>query len=325
MSISVPRFRSCLVSARHEELSLHPERSRRGSVVEGLIIVRYIEFEKVAGTVESLCISAGYELPEDVLTALEKAARKESNRTAGKILNQLIENARIAKDEKIPLCQDTGLAVVFAEQGSQVAVKYPAGNERGTLFDAINAGVAAGFEKGYLRKSIVADPLNQRRNTGSNTPAIIHHTIVPGEKLKLTVMTKGGGCENKSQFRMFRPTAEKDQVVDWIVDVVGSAGADACPPFIVGVGIGGNFELSCLLSKKALCRNIGEKHSEPFYAELEADLLSRINALGIGPQGLGGDTTALACLVETAACHIASLPVAVNIECHSHRHKTATI
>jgi fumarate hydratase subunit alpha len=295
------------------------------SVVEGLIIVRYIEFEKVAGTVESLCISAGYELPEDVLTALEKAARKESNRTAGKILNQLIENARIAKDEKIPLCQDTGLAVVFAEQGSQVAVKYPAGDERGTLFDAINAGVAAGFEKGYLRKSIVADPLNQRRNTGSNTPAIIHHTIVPGEKLKLTVMTKGGGCENKSQFRMFRPTAEKDQVVDWIVDVVGSAGADACPPFIVGVGIGGNFELSCLLSKKALCRNIGEKHSEPFYAELEADLLSRINSLGIGPQGLGGDTTALACLVETAACHIASLPVAVNIECHSHRHKTAII
>jgi fumarate hydratase subunit alpha len=287
--------------------------------------VRYIEFEKIAETVESLCISAGYELPEDVLTALEKAARKESNRTAGKILNQLIENARIAKDEKIPLCQDTGLAVVFAEQGSQVAVKYPAGNERGTLFDAINAGVAAGFEKGYLRKSIVADPLNQRRNTGSNTPAIIHHTIVPGEKLKLTVMTKGGGCENKSQFRMFRPTAEKDQVVDWIVDVVGSAGADACPPFIVGVGIGGNFELSCLLSKKALCRNIGEKHSEPFYAELEADLLSRINALGIGPQGLGGDTTALACLVETAACHIASLPVAVNIECHSHRHKTAII
>jgi fumarate hydratase subunit alpha len=287
--------------------------------------VRYIEFEKIAETVESLCISAGYELPEDVLTALEKAARKESNPTAAKILNQLIENARIAKDEKIPLCQDTGLAVVFAEQGSQVAVKYPAGNERGTLFDAINAGVAAGFEKGYLRKSIVADPLNQRRNTGSNTPAIIHHTIVPGEKLKLTVMTKGGGCENKSQFRMFRPTAEKDQVVDWIVDVVGSAGADACPPFIVGVGIGGNFELSCLLSKKALCRNIGEKHSEPFYAELEADLLSRINALGIGPQGLGGDTTALACLVETAACHIASLPVAVNIECHSHRHKTATI
>jgi fumarate hydratase subunit alpha len=287
--------------------------------------VRYIEFEKIAETVESLCISAGYELPEDVLTALEEAARNESNPSAAKILNQLIENAHIAKEERIPLCQDTGLAVVFAEQGSQVAVKSSAGNERVTLFDAINSGVAAGFEKGYLRKSVVADPLNQRLNTGTNTPAIIHHTIVPGEKLKLTVMTKGGGCENKSQFRMFRPTVEKDQIVDWIVDVVGSAGADACPPFIVGVGIGGNFELSCLLSKKALCRNISEKNSDPFYAEFEADLLSRINKLGIGPQGLGGDTTALACLVETAACHIASLPVAVNIECHSHRHKTAII
>jgi fumarate hydratase subunit alpha len=295
------------------------------SVVEGLIIVRYIEFENIAETVESLCISAGYELPEDVLTALEAAAQKESNPAAAKILNQLIENARIAKDEKIPLCQDTGLAVVFIEQGSRVAVKPPPADERLTLLDAINAGVAAGFEKGFLRKSVVADPLNQRLNTSTNTPAIIHHTIVPGEKLKLTVMTKGGGCENKSQFKMFRPTAEKEQIIDWIVDVVGDAGVDACPPFIVGVGIGGNFELSCLLSKKALCRNLDEKNKDPFYAELEAGLLSRINALGIGPQGFGGDTTALACLVETAACHIASLPVAVNIECHSHRHKTAII
>jgi len=287
--------------------------------------VRYIEFEKIAGMVESLCISAGYELPEDVLAAFEQAAANESNPAATKILNQLIENARIAREEKIPLCQDTGLAVVFAEQGSQVAVAPPAGEKDGTLFDAINAGVAAGFEKGYLRKSVVAEPLNLRKNTGSNTPAIIHHTIVPGDKLRLTVMTKGGGCENKSQFRMFRPTAEPVQVIDWIVDVVGSAGADACPPFVVGVGIGGDFELSCLLSKKALCRNLGEKNSDPFYAGLEADLLSRINRLGVGPQGLGGDTTALACLIETGACHIASLPVAVNIECHSHRHKTATI
>jgi fumarate hydratase subunit alpha len=290
-----------------------------------LVIVRYIEFEKIVRTVESLCISAGYELPEDVLTALEEAARKESNPSAAKILNQLIENARIAKDEKIPLCQDTGLAVVFVEQGSQVTIKPPPMNKELTLFDAINVGVEAGFEKGYLRKSVVADPLNQRLNTGTNTPAIIHHSIVSRDKLKLTVMTKGGGCENKSRFKMFRPTAEKERIIDWIVDVVGSAGADACPPFIVGVGIGGNFELSCLLSKKALCRNINEKNGEPFYAELETDLLSRINKLGIGPQGLGGDTTALACLVETAACHIASLPVAVNIECHSHRHKTAII
>ncbi len=287
--------------------------------------MRYIAFEKVARTVESLCLSAGYELPEDVLAALERAARNESNPHAARILNQLIENARIARDERIPLCQDTGLAVVFVESGSRAAIKPPAGDEHKTLFDAINAGVTAGFEKGYLRKSVVADPLNQRRNTGSNTPAIIHHTIVPGETLKLTVMTKGGGCENRSQFRMFKPTASRGEVIDWVVDVVGSAGADACPPFIVGVGIGGDFELSCLLSKKALCRNLDQRHSDVFYAELEMELLRRINALGIGPQGLGGDTTALACLIETAPCHIASLPVAVNIECHSHRHKTAVI
>ncbi len=287
--------------------------------------MRYIELEKIAETVESLCISAGYELPEDVLAALEEAARKESDPGAVKILEQLIDNARIAADEKIPLCQDTGLAVVFVEQGSEVAVKRGGGQAQATLFDAINAGVAAGFRKGHLRKSVVAEPLNKRENTGSNTPAIIHQQIVPGDKLELTVMTKGGGCENKSQFRMFKPTAEKKEIIDWIVDVVSSAGADACPPFVVGVGIGGDFELSCLLSKKALCRNLDEKNGDEFYAELEVDLISRINALGLGPQGLGGDTTALAVLIETAACHIASLPVAVNIECHSHRHKTATL
>jgi len=288
--------------------------------------VRYIEFEEIAETVESLCISAGYELPEDVLAALEEAARKESDPGAVKTLEQLIDNARIAASKKkIPLCQDTGLAVVFVEQGSEVAITPPADRKQATLFDAINAGIAAGYEKGHLRKSVVAEPLNKRENTGSNTPAIIHHAIVPGDKLKLTVMTKGGGCENKSQFRMFKPTAEKEQIIDWIVDVVGSAGADACPPFVVGVGIGGDFELSCLLSKKALCRNLAQRNSDEFYAELEVDLLSRINAIGLGPQGLGGDTTALAVLIETAACHIASLPVAVNIECHSHRHKTAII
>ncbi len=287
--------------------------------------MRYIGFEKIVETVESLCISAGYELPEDVLGALEEAAGKESNPGAVKILNQLIENARIAAEEKIPLCQDTGLAVVFVEQGSEVVVNSPAGQAQATLFDAINAGVASGFLKGHLRNSVVAEPLNKRKNTGSNTPAIIHYMIVPGDNLKLTVMTKGGGCENKSQFRMFTPTARKEQIIDWIVEVVSSAGADACPPFVVGVGIGGDFELSCLLSKKALCRNLGQKNSDEFYAEFEVDLLSRINALGLGPQGLGGDTTALAVLVETASCHIASLPVAVNIECHSHRHKTAII
>jgi len=287
--------------------------------------VRYIESEKITETSRALCIAAAYELPEDVLAALEKATQKESNPGAVKILNQLIENARIAKAEKIPLCQDTGLAVVFVEQGAEVAVKPPAGQAQVTLFDAINAGVKAGYENGYLRKSVVADPLNERKNTGSNTPAIIHHSIVPGDKLKISVMAKGGGCENKSRFKMFEPTADKEQIVDWVVDVVKQAGADACPPFIVGVGIGGNFELSSLLSKKALLRNLDTRNSDEFYAALEADMLSRVNALGLGPQGLGGDTTALACLVETAPCHIASLPVAVNIECHSHRHKSAVI
>jgi len=287
--------------------------------------VRYIEFEKIADIVESLCIAAGYELPSDVLAALEEAAQKETNPGAVKILNQLIENARIAKAESIPLCQDTGLAVVFVEQGADVSVKAPPPKTQATLLDAINAGVAAGYEKGYLRKSVVSDPLNKRENTGSNTPAIIHHTVVPGDRLKLTVMTKGGGSENKSGFKMFKPTAECGEIIDWVVEVVETAGADACPPFIVGVGIGGDFELSCLLSKKALLRGLAQRNSEDFYAKLEADLLSAINSLGLGPQGLGGDTTALACLVETAPCHIASLPVAVNIECHSHRHKSAVL
>jgi fumarate hydratase subunit alpha len=287
--------------------------------------VRYIEYQKIVDTVENLCISAAYELPEDVLTALQKAAQKESNPGAAKILDQLIENARIAKAERIPLCQDTGLAVVFLNQGSQVCISPPAGNGRATLYDAINQGIAGGYEKGFLRKSVVTEPMNKRKNTDTNTPAIIHQTVVPGEKLELTFMAKGGGCENKSQFKMFKPTAEKKEITDWIVDVVRLAGADACPPFVVGIGIGGNFELSCILSKKALCRNLDHINSDKFYAELEMDLISKINALGIGPQGLGGDTTALACLIETAPCHIASLPVAVNIDCHSHRHKTAII
>ncbi len=291
----------------------------------GTRIVRYVKFEKIADTVESLCTAAAHELPDDVLAALHRAAQKETNPNAADILNLLIENARIAKAESIPLCQDTGLAVVFVEQGSDVAVKAPPSQPQATLLDAINAGVAAGYEKGYLRKGVVTDPLNKRTNTRSNTPAIIHHTAVPGKKLKLTVMTKGGGCENKSQFKMFIPTAERKEIIDWIVDVSRQAGADACPPFVVGVGIGGNFEISCLLSKKALCRDLTSKNSDEFYAKLETDLLSEINALGIGPQGLGGDTTALACLIETAPCHIASLPVAVNIECHSHRHKSAVI
>lgn len=292
---------------------------------ETAFIVRYVEFEKIADQVESLCIAACYELPDDVLAAIKTAAENESDPAAARILQKLIENARLAAEQRIPLCQDTGLTVVFAEQGVDFAIKPLAPKGQAMLVDAINAGVASGYEKGFLRKSIVGDPLNERTNTGSNTPAIIHHRIVPGDRLKLTVMAKGGGCENKSQFKMFKPTAETEDVIAWVVDVVRTAGADACPPYVVGVGIGGNFEVSCFLSKKALLRNLGETNADEFYAAIEADLLSRINALGLGPQGLGGDTTALAVMIETAPCHIASLPVAVNIECHSHRHKSAII
>ncbi|MHC5060021.1 MAG: fumarate hydratase, partial [Planctomycetota bacterium] len=220
--------------------------------------MRTIKYEKIAATVEQLCIQCCYELPEDVLAALETAAKSESNLCAKNILDQLIDNARIAKDERIPLCQDTGLAVIFVEQGSGVMVEPPGDRPDATLFDAVNEGVGAGYEKGLLRRSVVAEPLNKRENTGDNTPAIIHHSIVSGDKLTITVMAKGGGCENKSQFRMFKPTVDKSEVADWIVDVVKQAGADACPPFVVGVGMGGDFELCCLLSKKALLRKIGD-------------------------------------------------------------------
>lgn len=286
--------------------------------------MRTIEFEQVARTVESLCIAACHELPADVLAALEQAAGKESNPRAAARLRQLVENARLAGQDQLPLCQDTGLTVVFVEQGAQV-VLIPAGPGRQTLIEAVNEGVRTGYEAGYLRHSVVADPLQDRRNTGTNTPAVIHLGLVPGDRLKLTVMAKGGGCENKSQFRMFRPTASREEVMDWVVSVVRQAGADACPPFVVGVGAGGNFEYSCLLSKKALLRSLNEPNADPFYAQMEKDLREQVNALGLGPQGLGGDTTALAVLIETAPCHIASLPVAVNIECHSHRHQTAVL
>ena len=287
--------------------------------------MRSISFKKIADTVEALAVDSCYELPEDVLASLKKASADESNPKAEEILNKLIENAELAQSEKIPLCQDTGLAVVFVEAGAGVTIVPPKDNPDATLFDAINTGIAAGYEKGFLRKSIVAEPLNERKNTGTNCPCVIHYQQVAGDKLKISVMAKGGGGENKSQFKMFKPTADKSEIVDWIVGVVKQAGADACPPFVVGVGIGGNFEYSCQLSKKALLRKLGSSHSDKFYAELEEELLSKINALGIGPQGLGGDTTALGVLIETSGCHIASLPAAVNIECHSHRHKAAVI
>jgi fumarate hydratase subunit alpha len=285
-------------------------------------MVRIIDYNLIVKTVSSLSKQACYELPKDVLDALKEAAKKETNPLATKILNLLVENARIASEELIPLCQDTGLSVVFVEMGSDCLIKSP---EDKTVFDAINEGVASGYQEGYLRGSVAADPLQNRKNTGNNNPAIIHYQIVPGDKMKIAILPKGGGCENKSQFRMFKPTTARQEIIDWIVNVVETTGADACPPFIVGIGMGGNFERSCLLAKKALLRDLNDTNPDPFYRQMEIEILTKINASGVGPQGMGGSTTALACLIETAPCHIASLPVAVNMECHSHRHKQAII
>ena len=283
--------------------------------------MRTIQFDKIVSEVEKLCTTAGTQLPQDVLTAMQQAEKKESNASAKKILSQLIENAKLARLQNIPICQDTGLAVVFVQLGSMVSIQP----ESRTIIDAVNAGVSSGYEKGYLRKSAVAQPLNNRKNTGTNTPAVIHTQIVGGDKIKITLLAKGGGCENKSQFKMFLPTDSAEKISDWIVNVVASAGADACPPFIVGVGLGGDFEQCCLLSKIALTRNLDSKNSDPFYAQMEKQLLQKINSLDIGPAGMGGDTTALGVSIETTPCHIASLPVAVNIECHAHRHASIEI
>ncbi len=283
--------------------------------------MRQIEFEQIANTVKQLCIEAAYNLPDDVLDALKQSYETEQDARAKNILGKLIENARIAQTEQYPLCQDTGLTVIFVEQGCDVILSPKGSN----LFDAINRGVEMGYEEGYLRKSVVYDPIYQRTNTKTNTPAIIHHEFVAGDKLKISVMLKGGGCENRSQFRMLKPADGEEGVKNFIIETVKTAGADACPPFIVGVGIGGNFEKSCLLAKKALLRKLDSCHNDSYYSKLERYLLSRINNLGIGPMGMGGGTTALAVLIETAPCHIASLPVAVNIECHSHRHMSITL
>jgi len=287
--------------------------------------MREIRYEQVVQAVRQLAIDACYRLPEDVVEALERAAASEQSETGREIIRQLITNARVAAEELYPLCQDTGLAVVFVEMGNRIVVTAPADRPDATLADAINEGVEAGYRDGFLRKSVVADPANKRINTKTNTPAIIHHRWMAGDRLKLTLIAKGGGCENRSRFAMLKPAEGAAGVERFVVETVAQAGADACPPFVVGVGIGGDFEQCCLLAKRSLLRPINSRHSEQFYADMERRLLQRINALGIGPQGFGGSTTALAVLIETAPCHIASLPVAVNIECHSHRHKSITI
>lgn len=280
--------------------------------------MRDIPYSQIVEAVAELCKAANYHLGEDVLHSLKQAINQEVSETGKQVLEQLVENAAIASSNEVPMCQDTGVAVVFLDIGQDIHISG------GDLNQAVNEGVAKGYSEGYLRKSMVSDPF-KRINTNNNTPAIIHTKIVPGDKLTITVAPKGGGSENMSAIKMLPPSAGRKGVIDFVLETVKNAGPNPCPPIIVGVGIGGNFEKAALLAKEALLRPVGSYHHDEEVAQLEKELLEQINRLGIGPQGFGGRVTALAVHINTFPCHIASLPVAVNINCHAARHKTITI
>lgn len=281
--------------------------------------MREIASSAIADAIAQMSIEACCELPEEMLKALEKAQKEEGSETGRQIIGQLLENAQIAANEAVPICQDTGLAVVFADIGQDVHITGA------YLEDAINEGIARGYTEGYLRKSSVAEPLFERKNTGNNTPAIIHTRIVPGDKIRLRLAPKGAGSENKSVLKMLVPADGLGGVRKVVLDAIRAAGPNSCPPMVVGVGIGGNMELACLLAKKAAARDVGTHNPDPRYSDLEKELLVQINKTGIGPQGLGGETTAVAVNVEWAPTHIASLPCAVNINCHAARHAERVI
>jgi len=281
--------------------------------------LREITGEQITDAVKKLVIEANYILDDAIIKKFRDSIEKEKSETGKRILQQMIENAEIAKEGVYPLCQDTGVSVIFAYIGEEIVFKGK-GNGESVLVSAINKGVSESYIDGYLRKSIVRDPFD-RVNTKTNTPAMIATEIVPGDKLKLAYMTKGGGCENMSVLKVLAPAAGLEGVKQFVVETVEKAHANPCPPVVVGVGVGGNFEKCAYLAKKALMKNIDEKNPNPFYAEMEKDLLERINKTGVGPQGFGGTVTAIAVHIEAFPCHIASLPVAVNIDCHSHRHK----
>ncbi len=277
--------------------------------------MREISCKEIENAISFLCVAANLHLPCDVKEKIIDAAEREETKTAKNVMEKIILNLAAADEDKIPICQDTGMAVVFVELGQEVCVTG------GDLCSAINSGVSKGYTEGYLRPSIVADPL-QRTNTGDNTPAVIHTKIVPGDKIKLTVAPKGFGSENMSAMKMFTPAAGRKEIVDFVVKTVETAGSNPCPPIIVGVGIGGNFESCALLAKTALLRDLDKRNDTPLYQEIEAEMLEKINDLGIGPAGFGGKTTCLAVNIEYAPTHIAGLPVAVNIGCHVSRHAT---
>jgi fumarate hydratase subunit alpha len=280
--------------------------------------MREIDIQQITETVAHLVIEACITLPADIKAALESACRTESQAQARDILSVLVENAALAAGKRLPICQDTGVEVVFVELGADVHVSG------GLLTDAIHEGIRQGTREGYLRTSIVNDPL-RRVNTGDNTPAVIFTDIVPGDRLRITVAPKGAGCENMSRSMMFKPADGRDGIKAFVIDTVCSSGANACPPLVVGIGLGGGFSYATVLAKKAFLRPVGTRNPDQVYAELEEELREELNHTGIGPQALGGDTTVLDVLIETAPCHIASLPVAVCINCHATRHATAEI
>ncbi len=276
--------------------------------------MKEIDVSLITEEVKRLCIEANFYLPEDVLEALEKFKKDDKSELASATLGKIIDNAKIARDDQVPMCQDTGMVVAFVEVGQDVHIVG------GSLEDAINQGVREGYEEGFLRKSVVKDPID-RVNTKDNTPAIIHYDIVPGDKLSITIAAKGFGSENMSRLTMLKPAEGLEGVKKFILETVELAGPNPCPPTMVGVGIGGTFEKAAFLAKKSLMRDMDEYSEDPFYENLEKELLEDINALGIGPQGYGGTTTAFKVNIERFPTHIAGLPVAVNIQCHASRHK----
>ena len=279
--------------------------------------MKVVKLTQVRDRIKDIVQEANFDLQEDVLRVINELAKKEESPAGKEIFNQMIDNAKIAREEKLGLCQDTGLAVFAVELGE--GVRFERSDGLGSLREAITEGTRLGYAEGYLRKSVVEDPI-RRKNTGTNTPAYIHWELVPGDVFKVTFVAKGGGAENMSAIRMFAPAAGQEGIEDFVVETADKGGSNPCPPIIVGVGVGGNFEYAAWLAKKALLRQpLGSHNPDPFYADMERRLLERINKLGIGPQGMGGRITALAVHVESYPCHIASMPAAVNIQCHSHR------
>ncbi|MCD4795796.1 MAG: fumarate hydratase [Candidatus Cloacimonetes bacterium] len=281
--------------------------------------MRQIDVKEIIPVIRKLCIDANYYIGEDVIKKIKEFYEKEESETGKEVLSILLENYELSAKEKMPICQDTGVAVVFIELGQDVHLVG------GDFVEAINEGVRQGYEDGYLRKSMVDDPIIERKNTKDNTPALIYTDIVPGDKLKITIAPKGGGSENMSEVKMMKAADGIEGVVDFVVDRISRSGGNPCPPIVVGIGLGGNFEQSALLSKKSLLRSLDEKNPDPKWAKVEEEILEKVNNLGIGPQGLGGRTTALGVFILSKPCHIASMPVAVNVQCHAARHKSAVI